>query len=138
MLEQEQLDVLYVCIPPFCHGDIEEQARKGIHLMVEKPLGLDVQSVRHKAKVISESGIIALPATVCATWTPLRSPKIFLRTKIGMVRAHYITTPVPTPWWRKKALSGGLVEQSTHTMDLVRYLCGDITRLYADMKRAGE
>ena len=32
-------------------------------------------------------------------------------------------------------MSGGqLVEQSTHTMDLVRYPCGDITRLYADMK----
>lgn len=43
MLEQEPLDVLYVCIPPFCHGDIEEQAAaKGIHLMVEKPLGLEI------------------------------------------------------------------------------------------------
>ncbi|MEX3615585.1 Gfo/Idh/MocA family protein [Paenibacillus glucanolyticus] len=136
MLEQEPLDVLYVCIPPFCHGDIEEQAAaKGIHLMVEKPLGLDVESVRHKVKVINESGIIAASGYCLRYLDTVAIAKDFLKDKkIGMVRAHYITTPVPTPWWRKKELSGGqLVEQSTHTMDLVRYLCGDITRLYADM-----
>jgi len=136
MLEQEPLDVLYICIPPFCHGNLEEQAAaKGIHLMVEKPLGLDIDSVRHKAKAISESGIIAASGYCLRYLDTVAIAKDYLKDKkIGMVRAHYITTPVPTPWWRKKALSGGqLVEQSTHTMDLIRYLCGDINRLYADM-----
>ena len=82
MLEQEQLDVLYVCIPPFCHGDIEEQATaKGIHLMVEKPLGLDVQSVRHKAKVISESGIIATSGYCLRYLDTVAIAKDFLKDK---------------------------------------------------------
>ncbi|GAB6926078.1 hypothetical protein JCM10914A_00610 [Paenibacillus sp. JCM 10914] len=136
MLEESTLDVLYVCIPPFCHGDIEEQAAaKGIHLMVEKPLGLDADSVRHKAKVIADSGIIAASGYCLRYLDTVAIAKEYLKDKkIGMVRAHYVTTPVPTPWWRKKELSGGqLVEQSTHTLDLVRYLCGDITQLYANM-----
>ena len=82
MLEQERLDVLYVCIPPFCHGDIEEQATaKGIHLMVEKPLGLDAQSVRHKAKVISESGIIATSGYCLRYLDTVAIAKDFLKDK---------------------------------------------------------
>lgn len=104
MLEQEPLDVLYICIPPFCHGDLEEQAAaRGIHLMVEKPLGLDIESVRHKAKVIAESGIIAASGYCLRYLDTVAIAKDYLKDKrIGMVRAHYITTPVPTPWWRKR------------------------------------
>ncbi|EHB56640.1 oxidoreductase domain protein [Paenibacillus lactis 154] len=136
MIEQEPLDVLYICIPPFCHGDLEERAAaKGIHLMVEKPLGLDLEAVRSKAKAIADSGIIAASGYCLRYLDTVAIAKDYLKDKkIGMVRAHYITVPVPTPWWRKKELSGGqLVEQSTHTLDLVRYLCGDITNLYANM-----
>ena len=59
MLEKEALDALFISVPPFAHGEIEEKAaKKGIHLMVEKPLGLDYQTVAKKAEVIKQSGII--------------------------------------------------------------------------------
>lgn len=137
MIEQEELDVIYLCIPPFCHGDLEEViAAKGIHLMVEKPLGLDMETVRRKAQAITESGIIAASGYCLRYMDTVETARQFLKDKkIAMVRAHYLTSPVNTPWWRKKELSGGqLVEQSTHTLDLVRYLGGNIKTLYADMQ----
>src|SRR5438105_2869514 len=44
MLEREELDALYVCVPPFAHDDAEVQAaRRGIHLFVEKPVTLTME-----------------------------------------------------------------------------------------------
>src|SRR4051794_16351239 len=50
MLENESLDALFICVPPFAHGDIEEKAaKKGIHLLVEKPVALDLKTAYSKA-----------------------------------------------------------------------------------------
>jgi predicted dehydrogenase len=36
------------------------------------------------------------------------------------------------PWWRRLEGSGGqFVEQTTHIVDLARYLCGDVSEVYA-------
>ncbi len=39
MLDREQLDALYICVPPFAHGEIEQAAiERGLPFFVEKPL----------------------------------------------------------------------------------------------------
>ncbi|TJY39839.1 Gfo/Idh/MocA family oxidoreductase [Cohnella pontilimi] len=136
MLESEQLDVLFVCVPPFAHGDIEEKAcAKGIHLFVEKPLGLDMDVIRKKAEIIRQAGIMSASGYVLRYLDTASKAREFLQGKtIGLVRAHYMTSFVPTPWWRDMAKSGGqLVEQTTHTVDMVRFLAGDIRKVYAQM-----
>lgn len=136
MLEKESVDALFLCVPPFAHGDIEEKAaQKGIHLMVEKPLGLDVDTARYKLKVIQESGIICASGYCLRYLDTVKKAKEYLKDKqIAMIRGHYITSFVPTPWYREMNKSGGqLVEQATHTMDLIRYLGGEINQVYANM-----
>jgi predicted dehydrogenase len=136
MLDNETLDACFICVPPFAHGEYEEKAAaKGIHLFVEKPLGLRMDDVRRKAEVIKRTGIITSSGYCLRYLDTVRLAKEYLHYKeIAMVRAHYITSFVPTPWWRDGERSGGqLVEQSTHTLDLVRYLAGDIKKLYATM-----
>ncbi|MEH7306514.1 Gfo/Idh/MocA family protein [Neobacillus drentensis] len=135
MLHHESLDALFVCVPPFAHGDMEEKAAKRrIHLMVEKPLGLDLSNVRNKEKAIVDSGIICATGYCLRYLDTVAKAKEFLRGKqIAMIRAHYVTKFVQTPWYRKMALSGGqLVEQSTHTVDLIRYLAGDFRTVYTN------
>ncbi|KIL40573.1 oxidoreductase [Gordoniibacillus kamchatkensis] len=137
MLEREQLDALFLCVPPFAHGDLEEKAAdRGLHLFVEKPLGLDMDTVRRKAEAIRKAGIVNGSGYCLRYLDTVAKAKQYLQDKeIAMVRAHYITSFVQTPWWRDAAKSGGqLVEQSTHTVDLVRYLAGDVTKLYAGME----
>lgn len=136
MLESEKLDVLFICVPPFAHGDIEERAAsKGIHLFVEKPLGLDMNTVLAKAKHIQESGVIAASGYCLRYLNTAAYAREYLQGKtIGMVRAHYMTSFVKTPWWRVMDKSGGqLVEQATHTVDMVRFLAGEIDEVYARM-----
>ncbi len=136
MLEKEKLDAVFICVPPFAHGDYEEKAAaKGIHLFVEKPLGLDMNTVRNKARVIEESGVMAGTGYCLRYLDTVAKAKEYLRDKeIAMVRAYYLTSFVQTPWWRDMAKSGGqLVEQTTHTVDLVRYLAGNINKVYATM-----
>lgn len=136
MLERENLDALFVCVPPFAHDDIEEQvARKGIHLLVEKPLGLDMAEVRRKAVIISEAGILTSTGYCLRYMETVQRAKQYLAGKeIGMVRAHRFGGLPPSAWWINHAKSGGqLVEQTTHNVDLMVYLAGGVRKVYADM-----
>lgn len=136
MLEKETLDALFVCVPPFAHIDIEETAAaRGIHLFVEKPVGLDVEQARKKEKVIREAGIVTSSGYALRYISTVDKVKQYLEGKtIGMVHAYYMSGFVETPWWRDMAKSGGqLVEQATHIVDLMRYLVGDAAKVYAHM-----
>ncbi|GHH97799.1 Gfo/Idh/MocA family protein [Neobacillus kokaensis] len=136
MLDKEELDALFVSVPPFAHGEIEEKAAaRGIHLMVEKPLGLDYHKVAKKAEVIKQSGIINGVGYCLRYWESVEKAKEYLKDKKpAMVRGYYLSSFVPTPWYIEWDKSGGqLVEQSTHIVDLARYLGGEVEQVYADM-----
>lgn len=136
MLEQEQLDALFICVPPFAHGDMEEKAAaNGIHLLVEKPLGLSMEEVRRKADVLEQSGIITGSGYCLRYMESVQRAKRYLEGKeIAMVRAYRFGGLPPNVWWVDHAKSGGqLVEQSTHNLDMMLYLAGDVRRVSADM-----
>lgn len=136
MLDNERFDALFVCVPPFAHGDVEEKAAaRGIHMLVEKPIGLDMATVRKKAKAIREAGIIVSTGYCLRYLDTIAKAKEYLQGKeIGMVRAYRFGGLVGVPWWRDMSKSGGqLVEMTTHNVDMIRYLAGDITKVSADM-----
>lgn len=136
MLDREKPDALFICVPPFAHGDLEEKAAgRGIHLMVEKPLGLNMEVIRSKASTIAQAGIMASSGYCLRYQQVVQHAKEYLHGKtIAMVRAHYLCGFVETPWWRDMTKSGGqLVEQATHTVDTTRYLAGDVKTVYARM-----
>lgn len=136
MLEENAIDALFICVPPFAHGDIEEKAaKKGIHLMVEKPVGLNMDNVKKKYEAIKNSGIMCATGYCLRYLDTVAKAKEYLQDKqIAIVNSYYLTKFVPTPWYREKSKSGGqLVEQATHILDLIRYLAGDIDKIYANM-----
>jgi predicted dehydrogenase len=113
MLEKETLDAIFLCVPPFAHGDMEEKAAaKGIHLLVEKPVGLDIETVRRKQKVLDKAGIIVGTGYCLRYMDLVTKAKEYLQGKtIAMIRAHRFDGFVQVPWWREMAKSGGqLVE----------------------------
>ncbi|MEK3889965.1 Gfo/Idh/MocA family protein [Bacillus sp. FSL K6-3431] len=136
MLDKEEMDALFVSIPPFAHGDIEEKAvEKGIHIMIEKPIELDLETARKKAEVIRASGVINASGYCLRYLDTVQKAKEYLQDKkIAMVRGHYITSFVETPWYRIDSKSGGqLVEQATHILDTMRYMAGDVKKVSANM-----
>jgi predicted dehydrogenase len=134
MLDTEALDALYVCIPPFAHSDAEIlAARKGVHLFVEKPVVLDVGLGLRINAEIQKAGVMS-SVGYSLRYTPAAGAmRAFLHGKtIAMVTSNRWGGVPGTPWWRVMAQSGGqLVEQTTHQVDLMRYLAGEIVEVHA-------
>jgi hypothetical protein len=59
MLETQQLDAVYVCIPPFAHGEPElDLIRRGIPFFVEKPVSLGLDVAEEIAAAVSKAKLI--------------------------------------------------------------------------------
>jgi len=131
--QEEQLDAVYICVPPSCHGDAELiAASKGIHLYVEKPIELSMEKALSISKAIKKAGIIS-----CVGYQERYNPELdyikdYIKDKkIGIVSGRWIGDMPGVHWWREKVLSGGqIVEQSTHIVDMLRFLFGEVNSVY--------
>lgn len=138
MERSEELDAVYVCTPPHSRGIEEVFIEKGIATFFEKPVALDMRKAKHIQDLVNRSGIVH---SVGYMWRYLDTTD-FLREKmagskpIGLVVGQYVD-PFwfqPGHWWLYKDKGGGQVlEQATHVFDLMRYLVGDVTRVYAEI-----
>ena len=130
MLEQERgLDALIVCVTPARHGDLEVlAAQRGIHLFVEKPIGLDLAAVERTAAAIQEAGIIASVGYHERYNPELDAIRAYVAEHpVGLAVGKWIGGMPGAAWWRDKAASGGqIVEQCTHIFDVLRYILGDV------------
>lgn len=134
MLEKEEMDAVFVAVPPNSHDDIEIlAARKGIHLFVEKPIGLSLEKIREVEKCINESGIISSVGFHQRYCPAVEEAKdIIARSEVGLANAWWTMGLPKAFWWRIREMSGGqVVEQSIHLYDLLRYFFGEPKTVYA-------
>lgn len=134
MIAEAGLHALYVCTPPAARGEIELAAvGEGIALCVEKPVTLDLAVAREVAAAIRERNLVS---SVCYQVRYARAVDDARRALEGRSVAMglgFMLGGVPAAsWWRSRATSGGqLVEQATHTVDLMTCFLGDVDRVYA-------
>jgi len=134
MYDKAKPDAVYVCVPPFAHGEIETAAaQRGIHLFIEKPVALDratatrIDAAARKHKIITSVGY-------CFRYcdTVERARQLLKGKAVSLVAGWYACAMPEVWWWRQRARSGGqVVEQTTHIVDLMRYLCGEVAEVYA-------
>jgi predicted dehydrogenase len=128
MLEEARLDALVLCTPPADRGVVEvEAASRGVHLLVEKPIGLDGPTPERVAGAIRDAGIVA---AVGYQWRYLdlvdRVQALLAEHPARMVLGTWLGTTPSARWWVRQAESGGqLLEQATHVFDLARTLVGE-------------
>lgn len=135
MLDREELDALYICLPPTLHTDqISIAADKGIALFVEKPQTLDLaQAVQfneeiQKAGVVSQVGFMSRyypSAEKVAELLAERTPRHAF--------TQLLYTGEPVRYWtsRYELCGGSFVENSIHMVDLLSYLLGNIEAVSA-------
>ena len=134
MLDKEELDAVYVSVPPHAHEDQEIlAAQKGVNLFIEKPIALSMDKAREIGKAIADSGIIA---SVGYHWryqsTTEQARELLGDQPIGMVLGYWMGSMPGVSWWRVMNESGGQMhEQTTHIIDLARHLVGDVVEVYA-------
>jgi myo-inositol 2-dehydrogenase / D-chiro-inositol 1-dehydrogenase len=133
MLAEAGLNAVYICVPPFAHGELELQAiDTGVALFVEKPVALSLDVARQVAAAIKGKNLVSASGYQTRYSEAVDKAKELIGQRaIGMALGFYLGGLPGTAWWRVQAQSGGqLVEQATHTVDLMRYLVGDVTRVY--------
>ena len=134
LIERSGVQALYVCLPPFAHDDQEIlAAKKGIALFVEKPVAITESKAREVLAAIRQTGVIAA-AGYHWRYSPLtdRARGLLEGKAVGIVHGYWHGGFPQVPWWRRLDGSGGqFVEQTTHIVDLARYLVGEITRVSA-------
>ncbi len=138
MLEEQELDVLYICIPPFAHGQIEiSAAEREIHLFIEKPIGLSLKKVKEIEAAITKNKIVTSVGYQRRYEDIVdRIRSILKEDKPGLFTGYWMEGMPSVDWWRRKEKSGGqLIEQTTHIFDLGRYLFGEVEKVFAVEKK---
>ena len=138
MLANEDLDCLYVCLPPFAHGDLElTAARKGVNLFIEKPLGISLERTAAKAQKLADSGVVVSVGYHWRSFEHVNHAKQILGDRpIALLIGTWLSGMPETPWWRQRVKSGGqLLEQNTHMVDLARYFAGDVRSVQAGARQ---
>ncbi|MFC3169088.1 glycosyltransferase [Paracoccus fontiphilus] len=133
MLAAEDLDAVYICVPPFAHGAPERACiAKGLPFFVEKPLSLDIRLAEEIGAEVEKAGLIT---AVGYHWRYLDTMDE-ARGHLAQNAPHLIQgfwldqTPPPQWWWNQDQSGGQVVEQATHVIDAARFLAGDVTEVF--------
>jgi predicted dehydrogenase len=125
-------DAVWLCVPPFAHGDLELAViAAGLPFFVEKPLAADLKVAESVADAVAAAG---LPTATGYHWrhldTVARARTALERRTVRLLDARWWGTTPPPAWWSRSATSGGqVVEQATHVLDVVRLLAGEVTEV---------
>ncbi len=127
-----ELDALFVCTPPFVRGPVEVQAvNRGVHLFMEKPLGVSAEQCAPLVAALRASPVI----TAVGYMNRYRSWMQGIRDQLAGaeilgITANWSGRRYGVPWWADTHKSGGPInEQATHLIDLCRYLVGEIVEV---------
>ncbi len=135
LLERDDLDAVYLSLPVFAHGQPElDTIARGLPFFVEKPVALTMQTALTIAQAVEKAGLLTcvgyqlryLPHTAAVrSWLAGR--------EVSMAVGHYwCGSGRGQGWvvqWQKSG--GQLVEQATHTIDMMRYLVGEVEEVFS-------
>ena len=134
MLDEVEPEAVFLLAPLFARGDFEiEAAKRGIHLFVEKPVALDLETAEAIEAAVDSADIVS---SVGYQWRysdfTRKAEQFTSGSTIGMASGHWSGVFPEVDWWGSRSKSGGqVVEQTTHIFDLCRYFLGEPISVYA-------
>ena len=146
VIKRKDIDLVDVCTPGDSHAEIAiAAARAGKHVLCEKPLANSLRDAERMLAAVEKAGVSHM---ICHNYR--RIPAVMLAKQIitegllGEIR-HYRGTylqdwmsdpAAPFNWRldRTKAGSGALGDIASHSIDLARFLVGEITEVAADLR----
>lgn len=137
MLEEANLNLLVICLPPFAHSnEVELAAQHGVHILIEKPIALSSEHAWKMVEAVEKAGIKTQVGFMFRFGAAIERLKELIHSAEagapGLMSARYFCNSLHAPWWRDRNKSGGqLVEQVIHMVDLMRYLMVDPVSVYS-------
>jgi myo-inositol 2-dehydrogenase / D-chiro-inositol 1-dehydrogenase len=136
MLARDDLDAAYLCLPPFAHGEIDLAViERGLPFFVQKPVALDLKTAGAIAAAARRKGLLTCVGYQLRYSGSTEAAREALAGRtIGLANGYYWCGSGRSTghWLIQRSKSGGqLVEQATHTIDMLRYLIGEVQSVYA-------
>jgi len=122
------LDAVWLCLPPFAHGDAERAViEAGLPFFVEKPLAVDTGVAEQIDVAVAARGLITATGYHWRYMPGVEAAAAALAgTPVVLADGTWWDKVPPVSWWLRPELSGGqLVEQATHLVDVLRVLVGE-------------
>lgn len=138
------VEVVSICTPPVAHEEAAVAAlAAGVHVLCEKPIAFDAAAARRMAQAVAGAKAQFMPAfrhrflpanvafrTLIADGT-IGDPVLFTNMFFGPA------FEMEGKWFTKKAIAGGgcLLDTNSHSVDLFRFLIGEIVEQTGAMHR---
>jgi UDP-N-acetylglucosamine 3-dehydrogenase len=143
MLRNNEVDAIVVATSNFLHAKNSiAAAEAGKHILCEKPLAITSRDTREIVKVVESSGVKMLVGHDQRFWSQHEMAKRLVQDGvIGKVLAcnasfresYKLVRSIAASdfrWRIEKAGAGALFDLCTHSIDLLRYLAGEVTKAF--------
>jgi predicted dehydrogenase len=139
MLDETKPDAVYIMLPPFAHGPAEDQViERKLPFFIEKPVAINLDTARRIAEGVKKYNLITSVGFMTRYRKSVQRVRELLEKQKPVIMHGGWLAGGPVKyegiwkWWVQKDKSGGqFLEQTIHTIDLARYLFGEVTRVYA-------
>ena len=134
MLQEADLDAVYVCVIPAAHKTIElDLAAAKLPFYCEKPVHLSLKSAEQVLRAVEKAKVVTSVGYHWRYQGGIEAAKKFVaKRKTTLIDGAWYGSMPGVPWWRQMKLSGGqIVEQTTHVFDCARHLAGEVVRVHA-------
>ena len=128
-----ELDALFLCTPPSVREMGIRAIETGVHLLVEKPLGLSADACAPLVCALEKHTVVTAVGFMNRYREGLLQAKAALeKEEVLGLTIHWFGGRYGVPWWSDPGQSGGPInEQCSHLVDLCRYLIGEIVTVQA-------
>ena len=142
VIARADVDAISICMPPYQHAEIAlAAAAAGKHVLVEKPLAMDMDECRQMVRAAADAGTVLMVGQN-QRWQPehIQIKKLLDQQAIGRIVAlrfdcnQFVKRMYPPDSWifDKKLSGGGMIAQTAvHKIDLMRHFFGEIREVAA-------
>ncbi len=138
MLRVQEVDGVIVAVPTQLHRDIALNIiEKGVHVLIEKPIAVRPEEAAELISAARSTGAKILVGHHRRHNPTVSKARELIGRDIGKLLAVNVTWSVLKPVsyfepeWRRSAGAGPVLTNLIHDVDLLRFLCGEVTSVSA-------